>query len=142
VLCCFIKINKQKLSNPIKQNGLAYLHHFCDPPVIHGDVKPSNILLDADFKAKIGDFGLARLKTEDLVEKREVEGGEDNGSILEETESVTTGFDEGGAGVVADLSPKSCMVRILDSEASVFFGAECWRGTVERPKWGKGKRAG
>jgi hypothetical protein len=46
--------------------------------------------------AKSGDFGLARLKTEDLVEKREVEGGEDNGSILEERESVTTGFDEGG----------------------------------------------
>lgn len=44
--------------------GLEYLHHVCDPPVIHGDVKPSNVLLDSDFNAKIGDFGLARLKTE------------------------------------------------------------------------------
>ena len=39
--------------------GLDYLHSL-DPPVIHGDIKPSNILLDPDFKAKIGDFGLAR----------------------------------------------------------------------------------
>jgi serine/threonine protein kinase len=39
--------------------------------MIHDDVKPSNILLHADFKAKIGDFGWVRLKTEDLVEKRE-----------------------------------------------------------------------
>ncbi|CAN1236660.1 Receptor-like serine/threonine-protein kinase At2g45590 [Linum grandiflorum] len=44
--------------------GLEYLHHCCNPPVIHGDVKPSNILLDSDFNAKIGDFGLARLKSE------------------------------------------------------------------------------
>ncbi|KAF3963179.1 hypothetical protein CMV_012400 [Castanea mollissima] len=96
--------------------GLSYLHHLCSPPVVHGDIKPSNILLDADFKAKIGDFGLARLKTEDLVEKKDgvVEVAEDNGSILEETESVATGFDE----VIADRSPDSCVVRILDSEAS------------------------
>ncbi|KAM3697922.1 hypothetical protein ACB098_06G150100 [Castanea mollissima] len=66
--------------------GLSYLQHLCSPPVVHGDIKPSNILLDADFKAKIGDFGLARLKTEDLVEKKGgvVEVAEDNGSILEE----------------------------------------------------------
>ena len=37
--------------------GLEYLHSL-DPPVIHGDIKPSNILLDQDFSAKIRDFGL------------------------------------------------------------------------------------
>ncbi|KAI4340841.1 hypothetical protein MLD38_025642 [Melastoma candidum] len=42
--------------------GIQHLH-FLDPPVIHGDVKPSNVLLDKDFSAKIGDFGLARLKS-------------------------------------------------------------------------------
>ncbi|KAH7841292.1 hypothetical protein Vadar_027999 [Vaccinium darrowii] len=44
--------------------GLEYLHHFCNPPIIHSDIKPSNILLDCDFNPKIGDFGLARLKSD------------------------------------------------------------------------------
>ncbi|XP_073112045.1 LOW QUALITY PROTEIN: receptor-like serine/threonine-protein kinase At2g45590 [Elaeis guineensis] len=43
--------------------GLQFLHAVCDPPVIHGDIKPSNILLDACLSAKIADFGLARLQT-------------------------------------------------------------------------------
>ncbi|KAJ8748894.1 hypothetical protein K2173_013327 [Erythroxylum novogranatense] len=102
--------------------GLEYLHHVCSPPVIHGDIKPSNILLDSDFNAKIGDFGLARLKAieEDVVEKKEAFlGGEDNGSILEETESVATGYDESNTTPVGiDRSVESCGIRILDSDAS------------------------
>ncbi|WOL19063.1 putative receptor-like protein kinase [Canna indica] len=39
--------------------GLEYLHEHCNPPVIHRDIKSSNILLDSDFNAKIADFGLA-----------------------------------------------------------------------------------
>ncbi|KAE8665847.1 Receptor-like serine/threonine-protein kinase [Hibiscus syriacus] len=114
--------------------GLEYLHHFCDPPIIHGDIKPSNILLNGEFKAKISDFGLARLKTEDPVEELEESGNsrkkdvvvEDNGSILEETESVLTGFEEGASLTVADShrSPESCELRVLDSEASPSFSPE------------------
>uniref|UniRef100_A0A0E0QNC5 non-specific serine/threonine protein kinase n=1 Tax=Oryza rufipogon TaxID=4529 RepID=A0A0E0QNC5_ORYRU len=40
--------------------GLCYMHHDCSPPIAHCDVKPSNILLDYEFKAKIADLGLAR----------------------------------------------------------------------------------
>ncbi|KAH8512762.1 hypothetical protein Peur_056688 [Populus x canadensis] len=44
--------------------ALEFLHLGCDPPVIHGDVKPSNVLLDFDMRAKISDFGLSRIKVE------------------------------------------------------------------------------
>lgn len=109
--------------------GLEYLHHCCDPPVIHGDIKPSNVLLDSEFRAKIGDFGLARLKTEEIMEEGDnVDGGENgpvmiveednNGSILEESESVATGCDEGSSRCGVERSPESCVIRVLDSEES------------------------
>ncbi|XP_065870680.1 receptor-like serine/threonine-protein kinase At4g25390 [Euphorbia lathyris] len=106
--------------------GIAYLHSL-DPPAIHGDMKPSNILLDHSFSAKIADFGLAWLKAENQCEikveasdvgkanggselkKAELDSNngfpiDDYGSVVE-TESVTTGFEEFNFGV--DQSPES-----------------------------------
>ncbi|XP_061997561.1 probable LRR receptor-like serine/threonine-protein kinase At3g47570 [Rosa rugosa] len=42
-------------------SALCYLHDHCEPPIIHCDMKPSNVLLDDDMVAHVGDFGLARL---------------------------------------------------------------------------------
>ncbi|KAH9635772.1 hypothetical protein HF086_011305 [Spodoptera exigua] len=40
--------------------GLQFLHTMAGTPLIHGDIKPANILLDTCLMPKIGDFGLAR----------------------------------------------------------------------------------
>ncbi|KAF3517164.1 hypothetical protein DY000_02059949 [Brassica cretica] len=40
--------------------GLEYLHTCCTPPIIHRNVKCTNVLLDENFNAKLGGFGLSR----------------------------------------------------------------------------------
>ncbi|XP_062210592.1 receptor-like serine/threonine-protein kinase At2g45590 [Phragmites australis] len=52
--------------------ALHYLHSVVQPPVIHGDVKPSNVLLDGELRARLADFGLARIRSE---EEEELESG-------------------------------------------------------------------
>lgn len=47
--------------------GLAYLHEILVPHIVHRDIKASNILLDKDYKPKIGDFGLAKLFPENIT---------------------------------------------------------------------------
>ncbi|KAI3875263.1 hypothetical protein MKX03_011147 [Papaver bracteatum] len=130
--------------------GLEFLHYQCDPVIIHGDIKPSNILLDSDFNAKIADFGLARSKIDDAyaggggdlvsgvsgvsgieieeeveeerkvcnneLKKKKIEGGgseilTDNGSIIDGTESVLTGYEEVG---FVEASPESCVIRVME----------------------------
>jgi hypothetical protein len=45
-------------------DALDYLHNHCQPPIVHCDLKPSNILIAEDMSVRVGDFGISRILTE------------------------------------------------------------------------------
>ncbi|KAK1423502.1 hypothetical protein QVD17_18805 [Tagetes erecta] len=55
-------------------SALHYIHFEYDQKVVHRDIKASNIMLDADFNARLGDFGLARAIDHEKTSYAEAEG--------------------------------------------------------------------
>ncbi|CAM8995606.1 unnamed protein product [Rhodiola kirilowii] len=79
--------------------ALDYLHNGCETPIVHCDLKPSNILLDDDMVAHVGDFGLAKL----------LHGVTGN---LSEGESLSTTF-KGSIGYVAPEQGMGAIISTL-----------------------------
>ncbi|KAK6746855.1 hypothetical protein RB195_000230 [Necator americanus] len=86
--------------------GLHFLHCIASTPIIHGDVKSANILLDRHFEPKLGDFGLSR-----------------DGKVETDAEEKSPLIASHVKGTLAYLPPEFITSKILSTKLDVYsFG--------------------
>ncbi|XP_062174578.1 uncharacterized protein LOC133879798 isoform X3 [Alnus glutinosa] len=91
--------------------GMNYLHHF-NPPIIHRDLKSSNLLVDRNWTVKVGDFGLSRLKHETYL-------------------ATTT-----GKGTPQWMAPEVLRNEPSDEKSDVYsYGVILWELATEKIPW-------
>ncbi|KAH9672562.1 hypothetical protein KPL70_017785 [Citrus sinensis] len=86
-------------------SALEYLHHHCKKPIVHCDLKPSNVLLDNDMTAHMGDFGLTRFIPE----------------VMSSNQCSSVGLK----GTVGYATPAEAQVRSDCTQNNT--GYSCWR---------------
>ncbi|CAH9120476.1 unnamed protein product [Cuscuta epithymum] len=91
--------------------GMNYLHHL-NPPLIHRDLKSSNLLVDKNWTVKVGDFGLSRLKHETYLTTKT------------------------GKGTPQWMAPEVLRNEPSDEKADVYsFGVILWELATEKIPW-------
>ncbi|XP_039165502.1 probable LRR receptor-like serine/threonine-protein kinase At3g47570 [Eucalyptus grandis] len=82
--------------------ALDYLHNQCHNAIVHCDLKPSNVLLDAEMVGHIGDFGLAKI-------------------LLESTSYTSTNISSAGLrGTIGYAAPEYGMGSVISIEGDVY----------------------
>eukprot|EP00250_Pteridium_aquilinum_P009803 c18948_g2_i1 orf=854-2389(+) len=91
--------------------GMNYLHHM-NPPIVHRDLKSSNLLVDKNWTVKVADFGLSRLKHETYL--RTVSG----------------------RGTPQWMAPEVLRNELSNEKSDVYsFGVVLWELATEQVPW-------
>ncbi|KAL1320774.1 hypothetical protein HN51_065479 [Arachis hypogaea] len=91
--------------------GVNYLHR-CSPPIVHRDLKSSNLLVDKNWTVKVGDFGLSRLKHETYLTTKT------------------------GKGTPQWMAPEVLRNEPSDEKSDVYsFGVILWELATEKIPW-------
>ncbi|XP_009602491.1 uncharacterized protein [Nicotiana tomentosiformis] len=91
--------------------GVNYLHHL-NPPIVHRDLKSSNLLVDKNWTVKVGDFGLSRLKHETYLATKT------------------------GKGTPQWMAPEVLRNEPADEKSDVYsFGVILWELATEKIPW-------
>ncbi|CAI9765810.1 unnamed protein product [Fraxinus pennsylvanica] len=91
--------------------GMNYLHR-CNPPIVHRDLKSSNLLVDKNWTVKVGDFGLSRLKHETYLTTKT------------------------GKGTPQWMAPEVLRNEPSDEKADVYsFGVILWELVTQKIPW-------
>lgn len=103
--------------------GIEYLHNYAVPPIIHRDIKSSNILLDSNWVARVSDFGLSLLEPTDKDEHMSLKTAGTVGYMDPEyygLHRLTVKTDVYGFGVV--------ILEVLTGKRAIFKGGDLEEG--------------
>lgn len=105
--------------------GLAYLH---EKKHVHGNLKPSNILLGSDMEPKIGDFGLERLVTGETSNSKAWMGGSARNFGSKRSTASRESYPDFASGPSPSPSPSAFGI-------SPYHAPESLRSLKPNPKW-------